>query len=79
MIANMIITKTEEEKTRSSQIKANKDYYKLQKALERFPRIAQVKTLQYAKKSFGKHWESDQDVVTARLLRYFLFENQQYG
>ena len=40
-------------------------------ALERFPRISQVKTLQFAKKSFGKHWESDQDVVTARLLRCF--------
>ena len=74
----MIITKNEE-KTKSRQIKADNDYYKLQKALERFPRIAQVKTLQYAKKSFGKHWESDQDVVTARLLRYFLFGNQQYG
>lgn len=40
-----------------------------QQALERFPRISQVKTLQFAEKSFGKHWESDQDVVTARLLR----------
>jgi len=40
-----------------------------QQALERFPQISKVKTLQYADKSFGKHWESDQDVVTARLLR----------
>ena len=39
-------------------------------ALEQFSYAVGAKTLNMFGNDFGKHWESDQNVVTAQLLRY---------
>jgi len=40
-----------------------------QEALHMFKDAAGIKTLAFVRSDFGKHWESDQNIVTAQLLR----------